>query len=701
MHRASEDSLAAPPRLTVFLGMRFAAVVVLQTLLLILALALLRAHEVAAQARRDNEALAAALGTRIDGFLDRRLQTLAQFASWLPAMPAADGTLRDMLRSTLAGLDGAVTAIAIDESGRIVAGAPELLDTDGTSVWSNASVADRDYFRVPQQRGGSFVSPLFRGRGFGRDLLLALSVAVPHTQPGSQRVAVIEASLPLNVLAEQIAAMGAPDGREYAIVSPGGVLAVASAGLQWPTFSIVSQPLLTRLDARVAGSTPEWVSDPTLGGQDWLVSASALRDHWQVLVMFPRRAYVAQVLQSLVWPTLACLLIGAGLSIGARMVARKLGNEGDRYASRIEALTPADLGASRTAWRMPRMAFREAGRVYAAVASLVRRMQLALAEQQAASAQLEQLRASLEKQVALQEGEIQSRTNMLLTSSAELRNSQQLLEDAQVTGRIGVWSWLPDAGLLFLSSGAQRLLGTPPLRDYVPLQVALASVANPDRERAIEAFERCRVNNTALAITFQICDDRGRNSWLLMRGAHGRASGSSAWVFRGTILDISERYLAESRLARFVDGVEQLCRAAVVADTPVRRAAAMLDAARWVAEAAHAALYLRQHGDDAIRTLDPQGALVRVRRRNEYPPDLLDGASAPQRAWRLVWNGEALLLARADVDGCTAALMFKGIDNNAVSAPAVLALVELTAHLIAQALAVETDALAVGAGTST
>lgn len=696
-HRASEELLAAAPRLTVFLGTRFAAVVLLQTLLLILAFGLLRAHEVSVQTRRDNEAHAADLGARIDGLFDQRLRTLTQFAVWLPAMPGDDSALRHMLRSTLTALDGAVTAIAIDDTGRVVAGAPELMDADGDSVWGNVSVADRDYFRVPLQRGGAFVSPLFRGRGFGRELLLALSVAVPRSRPDPGQVAVVEASLPLSVLAEQIAAMGPPDAREYAIVSPGGVLAVASPGLQWPTFSIVSQPLLAQLDARATGAAPQWISDPALGGQDWLISAFALKDHWRVLVMFPRRAYVAEVVHSLVWPTVACVLIGAALLLGALVVARRLGGEGERYAARIEALTPANLEASRSAWRAPKVAFREAGRVYAAVSSLVRRMQVALAEQRAASAQLEQLRASLEKQVALQEGEIQSRTNMLLTSSAELRSSQQLLEDAQVTGRIGIWSWQPDEGLLFLSSGAQRLLGTPPLRDHVPLEVALASVSSPDRERAAEAFERCRSNIIALATTFQICDDRGRSSWLLMRGAHGRASGSSAWVFRGTILDISERYLAETRLARFADGVEQLCRAAVVADAPVVSAAAMLDASRGVAEATHAAMYLRRQPDAAILTLDPQGTLVPVRRRNEFPPDLLDGVAAPQRAWRQEWNGEPLLLARAEVGGCTAALMFSGFDRNAVPSTAALALVEMAAQLIAQALAEDAAAIADGA----
>lgn len=668
--------------------------VLLQTVALVLALAFLRAHEVAAQAQRDNEAHAAILGRSVDNFLDRRLQTLMQLALWLPVMPVADASLPEMLRSTLSVLDGAASLIAIDASGGVVAGAPDLLDADGASVWGNVSVADRDYFQVPQRRGGSFVSPLFRGRGFGRELLLALSVAVPEYRAESTRVAVVEASLPLDVLAEQIAAMGIPGQREYAIISPGGVLAVASPGLQWPTFSIVSESLLEQFDAPASAFYPKWISDPALGGQEWLISTHSLKDRWRLLVLFPRRAYVAQVLQSLVWPALACLAIGGVLLLAVRSLARKLGREGDRYASRIEALTPAVLGASGAVWRTPKVAFREAGSVYAAVAALVRRMQAALAEQQAASAQLEQLRASLEQQVALQEEEILSRTNMLITSSTELRSSQQLLEDAEVTGRIGIWSWLPESGQLFLSSGAQRLLDTPPMRGHVPLQVAMESVVDWDRERVSEAFECCRVNNAPLMITFQHCDDRGRNAWLLMRGAHGRASGSAAWVFRGTIMDISERYLAEARLGRFADGVERLCRAAVVGDAPLRRVAAMLDAARCVSEALRAAIYVRHPADDAIRTLDPQGALVQARRRDEFPADLLEVGLATEQAWRQIWNGEEVLLARANVGGCAVALMFSGFDRNAGAAPAVLALVALAVQLIAQALNGEVDASA-------
>lgn len=670
----------APPSLAAFLSRRFAVVVLLQTALIALFVGMLQWAQAARQERDANVTLVRNMGERIDTFTGRRQQVLGHLASLLPQIGEKPERLDALLGVTLIALDGAATAIAIDDKGRIVAGVPDLLTADGASVWAGVSVADRDYFKVPMQRGGSFVSPLFRGRGFGRDLLFAISTATPQPKAVRGNVAVIEASLPLSLLKKQANELFTGSGREYAVMSPGGVVATSSDSLNWPAFSILSDSLVQRIDALPIAHA-QWLEDPSLGPQRWLVSRLELKDNWGVLVMMSRSAFVSQVLGSLVWPIVACLLVGALLLLGVRMTARRLGAQGDRFAARIESLTPEGLGGTTIGWREPRVAFREAGRVYRAVASLVRRMQFALADQQATSAQLEGLRASLQRQVEVQEAEIQSRTAMLLVSSAELRNSQQLLEDAQVTGRIGMWSWIPGSQHVYLSSGAQRLLDTPPMREHVPLSMALASVVDEDRERAIATFEGCRTNNSALAITFQVCDDRGRNAWLLMRGAHGRASGSSDWVFRGTVLDISDRYLAERRLTRFAGGVEQLCRAALTEDAPAQRVHAMLNAARIVAGAARMIVVIQYRDDERLMTLDQSGVAVPMRRRNEYPPDLLKDDLI---AGAHTWQGENVLLVRAASQGCTVAMMFAGLDGSPSAAEAAVAMLQLAARLIAQ-----------------
>lgn len=674
-----------PPRLASFLRVRFAAVVVVQTLLLILALALVQARVLETQALRDNASAATRLGEHVDNFLEHQLRTLSQFASWLRVTPIANDQYTPLLNATLDSLDDAVTIMAINSDGHVLAGAPDLKNADGSSVWDGVNVADRPYFQRPMQSGGVFVSPLFRGRGYGRELLMAVSVAVPESRHRTRDVAVVEASLPVAVLIAHMKSLGLTGGREYAILSPGGVVASSSDGLRWPTFSIMPLSLTKQLEQLPAGRG-RWISDHALGEQRWLVNSHLLRDDWRVVVMLPRNAHVQQMLTGLLWPGAASVSIGLILLLAVQVVARKLGREGDAYAGKIESLTPEAPGDTPLPRHTPRVAFREAGRVYAAVANLVARMRTALEDQRAAAGQLELLRASLQHQVEAQEGEIQSRTSMLLTSSSELRQSQQLLEDAQVTGRIGIWSWVPASTQLFLSSGAQRLLDTPPMRDHLPLEVVLASVVAEDRDRAHKAFEHCRRSNSSLAITFRVCDDRGRNAWLLMRGAHGRASGSSEWIFRGTILDITERYLAERRLTRFADSVEQLWHAAI-GSAESGRIREIVEAARCTAEASLAQVFISDVDREAVFTINQHGNFVPVRRRDEYPAELFaaDTGDRDNKVWQHVWRGENVLLARADSSRHAIGLLLSRLGAETPGTSAMQALVGLAALLIAHA----------------
>ena len=86
-----------------------------------------------------------------------------------------------------------VTMLAADSVGKIVAVAPIARVTAGPSPLVLPLVADREYFGVPMKTGRSHVSTAFRGRGFGQDVLVAVSAPVlAHT---GERMGVIEGSI--------------------------------------------------------------------------------------------------------------------------------------------------------------------------------------------------------------------------------------------------------------------------------------------------------------------------------------------------------------------------------------------------------------------------------------------------------------------------------------------------------------------------
>ena len=88
-----------------------------------------------------------------------------------------------------------VTMLAADAKGNVVAAAPATIKATG-------NVADRDYFRQPMRTGASYVSGIFRGRGFGSELIVAISA--PVRSPEGKAVGIIEGSILVEKLASPL-----------------------------------------------------------------------------------------------------------------------------------------------------------------------------------------------------------------------------------------------------------------------------------------------------------------------------------------------------------------------------------------------------------------------------------------------------------------------------------------------------------------
>jgi signal transduction histidine kinase/DNA-binding NarL/FixJ family response regulator len=99
---------------------------------------------------------------------------------------------------------GFLTLLVTDAEGQII---------DFRAPWAASalpSVADRNYFREPRRTGLGFVSPVFRGRGFGNDILIAVSA--PYRDARQQFAGVVQGSLSLAFLAERLRRIAAQHG---------------------------------------------------------------------------------------------------------------------------------------------------------------------------------------------------------------------------------------------------------------------------------------------------------------------------------------------------------------------------------------------------------------------------------------------------------------------------------------------------------
>ena len=130
-----------------------------------------------------------------------------------------------MLDGVAENYPGFLTLLVSDAQGNLIDfRSPSLPDTV-------RNVADRHYFREPRRSGRAFVSPVFRGRGFGDDVLVAVSA--PYTDARGQFAGVVEGSLSLQILRERLQRMSGLTEMEFAVIDTGGkVVATTLAGVQ-------------------------------------------------------------------------------------------------------------------------------------------------------------------------------------------------------------------------------------------------------------------------------------------------------------------------------------------------------------------------------------------------------------------------------------------------------------------------------------
>ncbi len=126
-------------------------------------------------------------------YVANHVQAIESSAAALEGRPQNPSSLDSLLKRIAANNSGFITMLVADEQGRVIA--PQQPTAANGRPVSLMMVADRDYYLHPQLGGRAFVSPVFRGRGFGHDLIVAISAAYA-TAEGHRTV--IEGSLHLN-----------------------------------------------------------------------------------------------------------------------------------------------------------------------------------------------------------------------------------------------------------------------------------------------------------------------------------------------------------------------------------------------------------------------------------------------------------------------------------------------------------------------
>lgn len=175
-----------------------------------------------------------------------------------------------------------VTMLATDGEGRVTAASPAMARSFPAERGTGIKVADREYFTAPMQTGRPHVSGIFRGRGFGSDLLVAISA--PVLARTGERLGVIEGSLTTARLAKLIND-DTPYGTWRSILTDQHQRVVAARGFEHDPLTRLQDTALGRLIGKGQTAPQRFTDDLAEGRVSFLsVTVPVIDSEWTLTV---------------------------------------------------------------------------------------------------------------------------------------------------------------------------------------------------------------------------------------------------------------------------------------------------------------------------------------------------------------------------------------------------------------------------------
>lgn len=257
---------------------------------------------------------ASSIAARIDADVDMHRRAI-QMAAAEPGR-ATPAELQARLGRYHASYPGFLTMLATDSAGFVIVRQPDRARDGRPFPAAPTSVADRPYFRVPRATMRPFISGVFRGRGFGSDVIVALSA--PIRTEGGGFGGVVEGSLDLS-RQRRFA--------EHALRIPGiTVLAIDPAGQVVFSVNTGANPAMSPAPGWVRGIPPSSARSGPLAGKRHLVARAVNGNGWSVVVARPFWQFHAPALWSLFLGVIG-VLVALTLSV---LLSRRIADRATR-----------------------------------------------------------------------------------------------------------------------------------------------------------------------------------------------------------------------------------------------------------------------------------------------------------------------------------------------------------------------------------
>lgn len=370
------------------------------------------------------------VGRQLAGQLESHRQVVIMVGRELDERQLRErGELERVMRRARESNPGILSMVATGASGEIVAVESAVVAAGLAQDPAGMMVVDRAYFARPRETGRPHISDVFRGRGLGNQVIVAVSA--PLRDAAGNFDGVVEASLDLNRLSQlkagtevgTLAAVVILDAKQQVVFSSDhgryprlSIFDGFSAAGAGPARLGVAEAELRSADGRTRDVIYGWAKLRVAGMDgDWLVVVEESRD----LI----RDQMREQLAYLGWGVLAATLI-AGLLAGA--IARGVTRPVERLAAlartraRDPDAAPAEAPEPGSIREIVEMA-RDFSAMHEKVRATMAELRRALQEKDALARELMESRGALEASHRQLELRVEERTRVL----------QQLVERSQ------------------------------------------------------------------------------------------------------------------------------------------------------------------------------------------------------------------------------------------------------------------------------
>lgn len=420
---------------------------------------------------------------------------------------------------------GFLTMLIAGKDGRIITASRRGTGTVPRTAAgrAGATVADREYFRRVLATGQPYISGIFRGRGLGSDLIVAVSA--PVTDPSGTVEAVIEGSIDITRIPVTIAKstfsplVVAHDGAGEVVYASGPL------PVDWPNLRTGVRKV-PAAEVRVVRQLrdPRFAINIPLRDVDWQVTAAIPLDS-------VRQRSRTFYLYACLFFAVGAIVVGRVASIIARRVARPIVDiaaqmsryeVGEEFAAATYRSAPAEIIHIQT----------ELNRLGVRLRESYEGLRRVLAERDEANHKLETLLRSLDLKVA--------------ERTAELAESQARYALAARGSNDGIWDWDLRTGKVHYSERWKSSLGLPPRAELCTLECWLSLAHPQDAERLERELNANAASGADLfEIEYRLRHTDGTWRWMRCRGAAERDESGRAFRMAGSQSDITSGKLAD------------------------------------------------------------------------------------------------------------------------------------------------------------